>query len=315
LKPKSVEKLSRKPNRGDISRNRGFTEAIQRDEAGLHTVDQSEEGPKPERRRSTRRSASVCRETDSSIRKPYPYYPFQSMRSPPIPRLRWECAQAAQSSEVPLRVFRHGQEHKQTDPKKAEKFAQQRMAELRTDTYLSAANKKTRVEELVGDLFTDYKINRAKSIDDAKTRWSLHLKPFFRVMRATDVSNPLLKRYVASRHAEGASNGSINRELALLKRAFNLGYEARKVREVPIFPHLEESKPRKGFLEEAQYGAIVQGASIWFRAIVETGRTYGWRISELLTLHVRQIDLLSRTIRLDDSKNGEGRLAVMTDAV
>jgi integrase len=156
------------------------------------------------------------------------------------------------------------------------------------------------------DLFTDYAINGSKSIDDAKTRWLLHLRTFFGLVRASDVSNTLLKRYVGSRHAEGASNGSINRELALLKRAFNLGYEARNVREVPVFPHLEESKPRKGFLEEAQYCAIVSAACLWFRAIVETGRTYGWRISELLNLRVSQIDLLSRTIRLDDSKNGEG---------
>jgi integrase len=204
---------------------------------------------------------------------------------------------------------------KQTDRKKAERFAQQRMAELRTDTFLPPASKKTRVEELIEDLFSDYDINGAKSIDDAKTRWSLHLKPYFGLARALDVSNALLKRYVVSRHSEGASNGSINRELALLKRAFNLGYEARKVREIPVFPHLEESQPRKGFLEEAQYRAIVDGACLWFRAIVETGRTYGWRISELLNLRVGQIDLLSRTIRLDDSKNGEGRLAVMTDAV
>jgi len=38
---------------------------------------------------------------------------------------------------------------------------------------------------------------------------------------------------------------------------------------------------------------------VWFRALVEVGRTYGWRISELLSMKVKQIDLLARTIRLE----------------
>jgi len=51
--------------------------------------------------------------------------------------------------------------------------------------------------------------------------------------------------------------------------------------------------------------------------MVECGRTYGWRVSELQGLRVRQVDLLTRTIRLDagETKNSEGRLAIMTDSV
>ena len=55
-------------------------------------------------------------------------------------------------------------------------------------------------------------------------------------MRAIEVSSPLLTRYIESRQKEGAKNATINRELAALKRMFNLGREHRKVREVPIFP-------------------------------------------------------------------------------
>src|SRR5437899_4544379 len=56
---------------------------------------------------------------------------------------------------------------------------------------------------------------------------------------------------------------------------------------------------------------------LWFRAIVECGRTYGWRISELLNMQVNQIALAQKVIRLEPgtTKNGEGREVFMTNTV
>src|SRR6266436_6981879 len=134
---------------------------------------------------------------------------------------------------------------KHTGRKKAERYAQQRVAELLTDTFITPKSLRMGVEELMEALFDDYSINEAKSIDDARTRWNLHLKKSFAHLRAVNVTTDSLKKYVLKRHNEKASNGTINRELALLKRAFYLGYKSspRKVREVPVFPHLEESDP------------------------------------------------------------------------
>jgi integrase len=87
---------------------------------------------------------------------------------------------------------------------------------------------------------------------------------------------------------------------------------------IPAFPHLIENNVRKGFLEDGQYRKIVAYCpELWFRSIVECGRTYGWRISELRNMQVGQIDLQQRVIRLEPgtTKNGEGREVLMTDAV
>src|SRR3954468_1158531 len=53
------------------------------------------------------------------------------------------------------------------------------------------------------------------------------------------------------------------------------------------------------------------------RALFECAYTYGWRMSELENLRVRQVALLARTIRLDagTTKNDEPRLVKMTDTV
>jgi integrase len=207
-----------------------------------------------------------------------------------------------------------------TDEAEAHKFLKDRLASIVKKTFVGPEMERIRVEELAEGLLRDYRIDGKKSIDDVKARWELHLKPFFGVLRAVDVTSDLLKRYVDARLKEGAANATINREMAALKRAFNLGREETppKVQQVPVFPHLKEDNVRKGFLEDAQRHKLVEGADLWFRALVECGRTYGWRVSEwLLTLQVGQVDLLNRVIRLEvgTTKNGRGREVRMTSEV
>ena len=87
---------------------------------------------------------------------------------------------------------------------------------------------------------------------------------------------------------------------------------------LPTFPHLREDSVRQGFLEDGQYTKLVEHSpELWFRAMLELGRTYGWRTSELKMMSVKQVDLFSRTIRLEPgtTKNGEGREVTMTAPV
>jgi len=123
-----------------------------------------------------------------------------------------------------------------------------------------------------------------------------------------------------SDRSKKAKNAMINRELAALKRMFHLGHRTTppKVNRIPAFPRLAEGNIRKGFSEDGQYEKLFASCSeTWFRAIVEVGRTYGWRVSELLNMRVKQIDLLSRTIRLEPgtTKNRDGREVTMTRRV
>ena len=61
----------------------------------------------------------------------------------------------------------------------------------------------------------------------------------------------------------------------------------------------------------------MQDAELWFRALVECGRTYGWRVSELLNMRVAQVDIAQQVIRLEPgtTKNSDGREVFMTEAV
>jgi integrase len=169
-----------------------------------------------------------------------------------------------------------------------------------------------RIEQLASDLFRDYRINEHRSLADVQARWRLHLRPFLGSVPAAQLDSRQLERYVDSRRNEHASNATINRELACLKRMYRLAYQASppRVPSVPHFPHLKEDNVRQGFVTPEQFANLVAHCpDLWLRAMLETAFSYGWRVGELLSLRVGQVDLVARTIRLEpgETKNRDGR--------
>jgi len=169
-----------------------------------------------------------------------------------------------------------------------------------------------RIDELADDLFRDYRINEHRSLNDVDARWRRHLKPFLGSLPATELDSRHLDRYIDKRREEQATNATINRELACLKRMFRLAYLATppRVPLVPHFPYLKENNVRRGYVTPEQFARLVAHCpDLWLRAMLETAYVFGWRVSELLALRVGQLDLVTRTIRLDPgtTKNREGR--------
>lgn len=193
-----------------------------------------------------------------------------------------------------------------------EKLAAEKLKYLNGE---APADKRVTVAQLYDGLLDDYETQQQKSLWWAKLNWNKHLKPFFGGMRAKNVGTDTLSRYIKSRRAESAANGTINRELSLLQRAFTLGYEAdpRKVAHLLRFRRLPESKARQGFIEHAQYDALAANCSdLFMRAMLCLAYSFGFRKSELLTLRVSDVNLPASTVQLRDSKNGEARKVSLT---
>ena len=207
-----------------------------------------------------------------------------------------------------------------TNRRKAERLLQRKIGEIAAGNFLEPAAEKTLVKVLAADLLTEYEANARHSLVNVRRNWDKHLAPRFENLKARDVRTDALNQYITERQAEGASNASINRELAALKRAFKLGMIAGKVAKMPIFPHLAERNVRQGFLEDAAYAKLAKacaGVGLWLRAMFEVGCAFGWRVNELRQLKAAQIDLAARTIRLEPgtTKNSEGRTVIMTEHV
>jgi hypothetical protein len=95
-----------------------------------------------------------------------------------------------------------------------------------------SASDRNRVHLRPDSPLDQHRINGNKAIADKERHWRLHLKPFFGNLRGVQVTTDLLRRYVKERKAQlnkwgkPPENSTINRELALLRSGFYLGYEA-----------------------------------------------------------------------------------------
>ena len=68
---------------------------------------------------------------------------------------------------------------------------------------------------------------------------------------------------------------------------------------VPHFPHLDEDNVRQGFVDDARYARLAflcEQEGLWMRAMFEVGYCFGWRVSEIQKLKVRQVDLAARIL-------------------
>jgi integrase len=193
----------------------------------------------------------------------------------------------------------------------AQKQLTQRLHEINTGKFVAPETRGFTVADLAADFLRDYRQNERKSTSHAERRWKLHLEPFFGRCRVAQVTHALIEKYIDHRMTEEAKNGSINRELAALKRMFRLGHQAQKISWLPPFPRrLTENNVRTGFVNDTQFAALTAAATeLWLRAFLEIAYTYGWRKRELLNLRVRQVDVLGSSLRLDagSTKNSDGR--------
>jgi hypothetical protein len=172
-------------------------------------------------------------------------------------------------------------------------------------------------DELAADLRLHFQTTGCRALKEADTRFA-HLGRFFAGRRAATIGQPQATAYAAHRQAEGAANGTINRELAILGRLLRLGYEANKVARPPAIGLLKEAPPRQGFFEDAQYAAVRSHLPPDLQVVIDLDHTFGWRTqSEVLALERRQLDLTARphgTLRLDGgtTKNDDGRVVYLT---
>jgi len=223
-----------------------------------------------------------------------------------------------------IRYYRDGRRYEEsakTDKyEKAREMLKQKEGDVANGVPFSPAMNRFKFDEAMRDIETEYSVNKRDSLEHLKRRIKLHLMPWFRGRRMTKITTADVNSYVQRRQEKGAAAATINRELAILKRAFTLAIRAGKLLPAhrPYIAMLQEHNVRTGFFEAEQFEAVKTQLSPALRAVAEFAYLTGWRVqSEVLPLEWRNVDLKAGTVSLDvgSTKNGEGRTVYMTSAL
>lgn len=170
-------------------------------------------------------------------------------------------------------------------------------------------------EEARDDFLTDRRLNGRGPFAKLEGRIANHLTPYFGGWRMATIGAADVRSYTIRRKDAGAANGTINRELTILKRMFSLAIQGEKLLRKPHIQLLREDNVRTGFFEPDQYESLIRHLPDDIRPVIEFAYITGWRVnSEILTLQWRQVDLRAGEVRLDpgSTKNREGRVFPLT---
>jgi integrase len=212
-----------------------------------------------------------------------------------------------------IAYYHRGKEHRESSHSESEKEARRllkkRIGEVGTGRFTAPREERVTFEDLAKALLTDYEINRRRSLRSARLSIS-HLREFFGLERAVDITTDGVKAYAASRQKEGAANASINRELAALKRMFSLAVQDGRLSTTPYIPTLHEDNARQGFIDHGAFIALRDHLPEYLRDPVTFLYLSGWRLGEMKALEWRDVDLAGKVVRLrpEISKNKDGRV-------
>ncbi len=189
------------------------------------------------------------------------------------------------------------------------KLLKKRLGEMNAGRFIGPDEDRLTFDDLVNDLRNDYQVNNKRSLSTVNY-YIPHLKGFFGLYRAIDITPDKGKAYQVHRLDEGASRATVNREVAILGRMFSLAVQAGKLSRKPRFQMLDGERIRQGFLEHGDFLQLLDKLPEYLKPVTEFLYLSGWRKGEALKLEWRDVDLQGRVIRLriENSKNKEGRV-------
>jgi integrase len=173
-------------------------------------------------------------------------------------------------------------------------------------------------ERSFGEMMEKYAAEQSsKKSSEERDKSSLtHLRPFFGGHLLKDIGSRLINEYKAHRNLEGASPGTINRELALMKHAFNVALkEWEWVNQNPVLKVSMEREPpsRDRWLAFEEEKRVLASSPPWLQDIIIFAVETGCRRGEMLSLDWGSVDLLRKTAVIFRKKTGERRTIPLSE--
>jgi integrase len=194
---------------------------------------------------------------------------------------------------------------------KAQKLLTSRMESVRKGELVDV--RKLRYEHIKAILIADYvasgKLVEVDGILLAAGRKGLFdaLDDFFGGMSVVSITTDVLREFITTRKAVGASGPTCNRNLALLRRMFRLAQRENKVQATPYFPMESESPARQGFVEQKDFQMLRDALPESLRPFVTFLYQTGCRTGAAKEIKWEWVDLDVGTVELPAGvcKNGD----------
>lgn len=218
-----------------------------------------------------------------------------------------------------IKYYRNGRPFREStatlDKGEARRKLKRREGEVADGRFRGIRVERTKFEELAEDLRADYVINKKKTLRRVNELVA-HLEIAFRGCRAVEITSDRIQAYIAQRQAEGAANGTINRELGALKRMFSLARKQTppKIAQAPYIPQLKESNIRSGFFEHEDFLALRGALPDYAQVAVTLAYYSGMRMGEVCSLTWDKVNLTEGKLYLkaQDTKTDTPRVLYLT---
>lgn len=203
-----------------------------------------------------------------------------------------------------IKFYRNGKAYRESSNSKergvAEKLLRSRLGEVADDRFKGIGERKLTVGDLLDLVAEDYRITGKRSVADLQWRTDKHLRPRFGKVKAIQFGTLQVKRYISDRRLDGASDATINRELAILQRGFSLATQCDPplITRAPHITKLAVDNARFGFIENAQYLKLREALPDHLKCLLVVGYNVGMRLGELRKLEWSQVDLKAQEIRI-----------------
>ena len=144
-----------------------------------------------------------------------------------------------------------------------------------------------------------------------------HLQSFFGGMYVSDISSKDISRYKVNRRKKGPAPATINRELAMLSKAFNVAikeWEWFSDNPVSKSGFEREATGRDRWLPKEEARRLLSHSGLILRQIVTFALNTGMRQDEILSLRWPDVSMERRALVVMKTKNGRRRTLPLSDA-
>jgi len=136
------------------------------------------------------------------------------------------------------------------------------------------------------------------------------LSGFFGKFYLQNITPLLIEKYKQKRLSDGIKPASVNREMSVLKRSFNLAITWKMTKENPVkeVRFLRQPEPRERILSEEEEKKLLEMSTMHLKPIILTALRTGMRKNEIVNLKWEQVDLHHKEIDVIKTKSGKKRI-------